>query len=327
MPTEMELVLEQTQQGTSHEVLVVELHASAKKNTHPPLRIGNNIYLYHLLLQVVELHASAKKNKHPPLRIGNNIYLYHLLLQVKAYNESGRFKYLKSAKELPAINYKEFFKFMYVKLNLKQILQPHIISSVNIGHPHRMCTILKGLIFMPYAPLYFFTYSCLILGPAMIMCILLALGGNSTNGPGSLNLGLRKTAAIIISVMGHPLGVLDFHLDLVSPTDEELVVHYLRGKVHSLPMLVSIILEVDVCKSNPWDLLGDVENERFFFSTREVKYPTDNNQQVVVGIKKTLVFYKGKPLSGTRTNWIMHKYRLASQTPQAKHITEGVEKS
>ncbi|GJY72863.1 NAC domain-containing protein 83-like protein [Tanacetum coccineum] len=145
------------------------------------------------------------------------------------------------------------------------------------------------------------------------------------------------------------------------PTDEELVVQYLRRKVHSLPMPVSIIPEVDVCKSDPWDLPGDVENERFFFSTREVKYPTgnrsnqatlsgcwkaqgldkqivsysnktndnkpNNNQQVVVGMKKTLVFYKGKSPSGTRTNWIMHEYRLASQTPQTKNLTEGVEKS
>ncbi|GJT23581.1 NAC domain-containing protein 83 [Tanacetum coccineum] len=140
------------------------------------------------------------------------------------------------------------------------------------------------------------------------------------------------------------------------PTDEELVVQYLRRKVHSLPMPVSIIPEVDVCMSDPWDLLGDVENERFFFSTKEVKYPTgnrsnratlsgcwkaqgldkqivsysnktndnnpNNNQQVVVGMKKTLVFYKGKPSSGTRTNWIMHEYRLASQTPQTKNLAQ-----
>lgn len=96
-----------------------------------------------------------------------------------------------------------------------------------------------------------------------------------------------------------------------------------------------------------------MDNERFFFSTRDVKYPNSNrsnratlsgywkatgldkqivsssssskNQQVVVGMKKTLVFYKGKPPSGTRTDWIMHEYRLVSQTPQSKnHVKQKV---
>ncbi|GJU96597.1 NAC domain-containing protein 83-like protein [Tanacetum coccineum] len=144
------------------------------------------------------------------------------------------------------------------------------------------------------------------------------------------------------------------------PTDEELVVQYLRRKVHSLPMPVSIIPEVEVCKSDPWDLPGDVENERFFFSTRVVKYPNGNRSnratlsgywkatgldkqivaysynnktndkqqvQVVVGMKKTLVFYQGKPPTGTRTDWIMHEYRLASQGTQTKDQKQGVEKS
>jgi hypothetical protein len=80
---------------------------------------------------------------------------------------------------------------------------------------------------------------------------------------------------------------------------------------------------------------GDLEHERYFFSTREAKYPNGNrsnratgsgywkatgiDKQIVtskgnqaVGMKKTLVFYRGKPPHGTRTDWIMHEYRLAS---------------
>lgn len=30
-----------------------------------------------------------------------------------------------------------------------------------------------------------------------------------------------------------------------------------------------------------------------------------------VGIKKALVFYVGKAPKGTKTNWIMHEYRLS----------------
>jgi len=40
------------------------------------------------------------------------------------------------------------------------------------------------------------------------------------------------------------------------PTDEELVVQYLKRKVFSFPLPASVIPEVDVCKSDPWDLPG-----------------------------------------------------------------------
>lgn len=138
------------------------------------------------------------------------------------------------------------------------------------------------------------------------------------------------------------------------PTDEELVVQYLKRKVYSCPLPASIIPEVDVCKADPWDLPGDAEQERYFFSTREVKYPNGNrsnratgsgywkatglDKQIltsrnnqVVGMKKTLVFYGGKPPHGSRTDWIMHEYRLVSpqttpsSAPQAKSPTQGME--
>ncbi|KAF2307390.1 hypothetical protein GH714_026822 [Hevea brasiliensis] len=122
------------------------------------------------------------------------------------------------------------------------------------------------------------------------------------------------------------------------PTDEELVVQYLKRKVFACPLPASIIPEVDVCKSDPWDLPGDLEQERYFFSTREAKYPNGNrsnratssgywkatgiDKEIVtfkgnqlVGMKKTLVFYQGKPPHGSRTDWIMHEYRLVTTEP------------
>ncbi|XP_058739191.1 NAC domain-containing protein 83-like [Vicia villosa] len=118
------------------------------------------------------------------------------------------------------------------------------------------------------------------------------------------------------------------------PTDEELVLSYLKRKVFSLPLPAAIIPEADLCKSDPWDLPGDLEQERYFFSTKEAKYPNGNrsnratnsgywkatgldkqittwSKSEVVGMKKTLVFYSGKPPLGSRTDWIMHEYRLA----------------
>ncbi|KAB1217505.1 hypothetical protein CJ030_MR4G028386 [Morella rubra] len=46
------------------------------------------------------------------------------------------------------------------------------------------------------------------------------------------------------------------------PTDEELVFRYLKCKVFSCPLPASIIPEVNVCNYDPWDLPGDLEQER-----------------------------------------------------------------
>ena len=86
-----------------------------------------------------------------------------------------------------------------------------------------------------------------------------------------------------------------------------------------------ILMVLHVCMDDP----GDCNSERYFFSMREAKYPNGNrsnrstgsgywkatgiDRQVgkkVLGMKKTLVFYKGKPPNGTRTNWVLHEYRL-----------------
>ena len=145
------------------------------------------------------------------------------------------------------------------------------------------------------------------------------------------------------------------------PTDEELIVHYLRNQTMSKPCPVSIIPEVDIYKFDPWQLPGSTrlfyilscrflalalmltlfylltdltefgENEWYFFSPRERKYPNGvrPNRAAVsgywkatgtdkaihsgssnVGVKKALVFYKGRPPKGIKTDWIMHEYRL-----------------
>ncbi|XP_010558707.1 PREDICTED: NAC transcription factor 29-like [Tarenaya hassleriana] len=124
------------------------------------------------------------------------------------------------------------------------------------------------------------------------------------------------------------------------PTDEELILHYLRKKVLSSPILVPIIADVDIYKSDPWDLPAKApfgEKEWYFFSPRDRKYPngarpnraaasgywkatgTDKTIEAAndlgfpekVGVKKALVFYRGKPPKGVKTNWIMHEYRLS----------------
>ncbi|WOL16346.1 hypothetical protein Cni_G25133 [Canna indica] len=121
------------------------------------------------------------------------------------------------------------------------------------------------------------------------------------------------------------------------PTDEELILHYLRNQAAALPCPVSIIAEVDIYKFDPWDLPAKAmfgEQEWYFFTPRDRKYPngvrpnraaasgywkatgTDKPIQASrgsgnIGVKKALVFYKGRPPKGRKTNWIMHEYRLA----------------
>ncbi|PIA29515.1 hypothetical protein AQUCO_05900027v1 [Aquilegia coerulea] len=60
------------------------------------------------------------------------------------------------------------------------------------------------------------------------------------------------------------------------PTDEELVVHYLKKKASSIPLPVTIIAEVDLYKFDPWELPEKAtfgEQEWYFFSPRDRKYP------------------------------------------------------
>ncbi|KAJ3669125.1 hypothetical protein LUZ60_011075 [Juncus effusus] len=121
------------------------------------------------------------------------------------------------------------------------------------------------------------------------------------------------------------------------PTDEELVVHYLCRKVAGQRLPVPIIAEIDLYKSDPWDLPEKAlfgQREWYFFTPRDRKYPngsrpnraagrgywkaTGADKPVApkgsgrqVGIKKALVFYAGKAPRGIKTDWIMHEYRLA----------------
>ncbi|KAK9734204.1 hypothetical protein RND81_04G122600 [Saponaria officinalis] len=112
------------------------------------------------------------------------------------------------SKEPSKGKFNEFLIFIYHKLKLKQIIQPPIIASI-LAMALGCVPFLKSLIFASDGPLFFFTDSCMILGEAMIPCILLALGGNLVDGPGSSKLGFRTTAAIIFGrlVLVPPTGL------------------------------------------------------------------------------------------------------------------------
>ncbi|KAG8092919.1 hypothetical protein GUJ93_ZPchr0012g18850 [Zizania palustris] len=122
------------------------------------------------------------------------------------------------------------------------------------------------------------------------------------------------------------------------PRDDELICDYLvpkaGGKVgfsgRHPPMV-----DVDLNKVEPWDLPEEASvggKEWYLFSSRDRKYATGQRTNratvsgywkatgkdravarrgaAVVGMRKTLVFYRGRAPKGTKTPWVMHEYRL-----------------
>ncbi|KAJ9676429.1 hypothetical protein PVL29_025111 [Vitis rotundifolia] len=121
------------------------------------------------------------------------------------------------------------------------------------------------------------------------------------------------------------------------PTDEELLHYYLKKKVSYQKFDMEVIREVDLNKMEPWELqercrIGSTpQNEWYFFSHKDRKYPTGSrtnratnagfwkatgrdkcirNSFKKIGMRKTLVFYRGRAPHGQKTDWIMHEYRL-----------------
>ncbi|XP_031475002.1 NAC domain-containing protein 92-like [Nymphaea colorata] len=131
------------------------------------------------------------------------------------------------------------------------------------------------------------------------------------------------------------------------PTDDELITEYLMKKIADTSFTAMAVGEVDLNKCEPWDLPRKAtmgEKEWYFFCLRDRKYPTGSrtnrateagywkatgkDKEVykymeltnkeketmkvaeLVGMKKTLVFYKGRAPKGEKTNWVMHEYRF-----------------
>ncbi|KAL2896813.1 Protein CUP-SHAPED COTYLEDON 2 [Bienertia sinuspersici] len=124
------------------------------------------------------------------------------------------------------------------------------------------------------------------------------------------------------------------------PTDEELITYYLVNKISDASFSCRAVADVDLNKCEPWDLPSKAkmgEKEWYFFSLRDRKYPTGvrtnratntgywkttgKDKEIfnsvtteLVGMKKTLVFYRGRAPRGEKTNWVMHEYRLHSRS-------------
>ncbi|CAL4981206.1 unnamed protein product [Urochloa decumbens] len=123
-----------------------------------------------------------------------------------------------------------------------------------------------------------------------------------------------------------------------TPTDEDIVVHYLRPRAVNEPPPSATIVDMDILSYNPWDLVPEGSKEKYFFSQRVLKWPlgsqwnrtagdgywktsgkdvpifscgVNGGEPLMIGLKRTLVFYHGKSGAGENTEWVMQEYRLA----------------
>ncbi|XP_077225604.1 protein CUP-SHAPED COTYLEDON 3-like [Tasmannia lanceolata] len=120
------------------------------------------------------------------------------------------------------------------------------------------------------------------------------------------------------------------------PSDEELVCHYLYRKIANEGPSNGTLVEVDLHKCEPWQLPDVAKlgaNEWYFFSFRDRKYTNglranratkagywkatgkdrpvfDTTTKVIIGMRKTLVFYGERAPKGIKTDWVMHEFRL-----------------
>ncbi|KAJ4845098.1 hypothetical protein Tsubulata_037919 [Turnera subulata] len=97
------------------------------------------------------------------------------------------------------------------------------------------------------------------------------------------------------------------------PTEEELVGYYLKRKIHSLKIDLQVIVDIDLYKMEPWDIqarckLGyDEQNEWYFFSHKDRKYPTGTrtNRATAAGFWKATGRDKAVVSKNKEEGWVV----------------------
>ncbi|KAJ4964641.1 hypothetical protein NE237_016490 [Protea cynaroides] len=132
------------------------------------------------------------------------------------------------------------------------------------------------------------------------------------------------------------------------PTEEELLDFYLKNIVFGKTLPFDIIGFLNIYHHDPMDLPGLAkigEREWYFFVPRDRKHgnggrpnrTTKNgfwkatgsdrpirslsNPKRLIGLRKTLVFYKGRAPRGFKTDWVMNEYRMPDPSSSSSSST------
>ncbi|MCO5560842.1 hypothetical protein L7F22_014462 [Adiantum nelumboides] len=127
------------------------------------------------------------------------------------------------------------------------------------------------------------------------------------------------------------------------PTDQELILYYLKRKICGLKMELDIIAEIDLYDFEPWDLhevscLQTKDLLWYFFCPKLRKYPKGNRENRatpigrwkpsgkdrpvhsgsrLVGTRKCLIYYVRRAKKEERTDWVMHEFRISEDEIQS----------
>ncbi|PKI63738.1 hypothetical protein CRG98_015859 [Punica granatum] len=132
------------------------------------------------------------------------------------------------------------------------------------------------------------------------------------------------------------------------PTEQELLGFYLKNMVTGKRECFDVIGFLNIYRHDPWELpelARNGEREWYFFVPRDKKlgsggrpnrttergfwkatgsdrkiFSTPDHKRPIIGLRKTLVFYKGRAPMGRKTDWVMNEYRLPDDSPLPKDM-------
>ncbi|XP_056684375.1 NAC domain-containing protein 67-like [Spinacia oleracea] len=119
-----------------------------------------------------------------------------------------------------------------------------------------------------------------------------------------------------------------------SPNDRELILFYLIPKIKGDAVPLNLIHEVNIYDHHPQQFAekyaAQGARKWYFFTPRDKKYMNGgrpnrkagdgywkatgvdkkivDESDIIIGYKRSLVYYEGKPKKGHKTDWIMYEY-------------------
>ncbi|KAK9019304.1 hypothetical protein V6N11_053831 [Hibiscus sabdariffa] len=138
------------------------------------------------------------------------------------------------------------------------------------------------------------------------------------------------------------------------PRDEELVDFYLKRKIYNKPLPPNIFRDVDLYNYDPYVLTEMSDNassngvvtEWYFFTKRNRRHPNDKrpvrsagdgywkatgvtkpvlSKGEEIGLKRSLVLFRGKSPKGEKTDWLMHEYLLTKAPPPQRLSNQNMQ--